>query len=212
MSGFHGNLHRRFEWPVTPGTYQAVTAAADALVLGVGGPCVVVRWGFVCSTLVNDAINALKLTGDLRATAGSDIGRVTGSTTTLQGATGYNASNQPTLFADTAGGSLTLAASASQVAAGKGVFHDMNPQAASGTPPLYPPYTASQPEDTQLEIYPGQEFILRIQATAPAAGAGRFFVEVKDLPVQYDRLGQYSSTISGPVPSNPYANMTKFFN
>src|SRR5216684_1341619 len=134
MSGFLGNLHKRVTNPQDGSTAAYISVATgDVLGWAPGAPIVVVRWGFVATTLVNDAVNALKLTLDLRVTAGTDTGRVTGATTTLQGATGYNASNQPNLFADTAGGSLTLVASASQVAAGKGVWHDMNPQAATGT-------------------------------------------------------------------------------
>lgn len=215
MSGFLGYLLQEYRLPAEGSNAYVTITAADLMFLAPARPIVIERWGFICTTTCT--VTNPVFTLDFRPTVGSNAGRVTGATTTIAAQTGYNASSQPALFTDTAGGSLTTTALPT---AGTGVFHDMNPQAGSGTPALYPPYTVKQPEDTQLEVYPGQELVLKC-ATAPTAGAGILFIQARDLPVQYDRsvaggtaqsaagLGQ---TLGAPVPSLPYYNMTKYFN
>lgn len=206
MNALHHVVYNPAEG-VNTGGYDTV-AAGDKLIYSPSRPVRIVRWGFLCTTTVNDATNALKLTGDVRVTVGSDTGRVGGSTATVQAASGYNAAGQPALFQDTAGGSLTLTASASQVAAGKGVYHFMNPQAGSGSPAIYPAVDGTQKADTQLVIYPGQEFIIKSNATAPAAGAGVYFVEIEELPFQGS---QVVANLASPIsPSNANSNMTGF--
>lgn len=211
MSGFLGFLHKTVQAPAEgSNSYVSVTTSGDKLIYSPSRPVQIVRWGFIATTTVNDATNALKLRGDVRVTAGTDTGRVNGATTTVASSSGYNAAGQPALFSDTSGGTLTLTASASQVAAGKGVYHNVNPQVAPAGSTVYPnPDTvaaAGAGVDTQLVIYPGQEFIITNLATAPAAGAGIFFVEVRELPNQGDT--QFPAAYS-PTPSNALVNMTK---
>lgn len=212
-----GQTHDRVTNPSQGSTAAYISVAAgDVFRLSPNAPIRIVRWGFICTTTVNDATNALKLTGDIRVTAGTDTGRVTGATTVVASQQGYNASNLPAFNTDAAGGSLTLVASASQVAAGKGVYHDLNPQTGSGSPLLYPqPDTAFVSPggvDTQLVVYPGQEFLIKSQATAPAAGAGIFFVEFEALGFQgtgYAQLAQIVPASISPTPSNSLANLTR---
>lgn len=215
MSGFLGFLHKNVQNPAEgqaaagAETYVSVTTAQDILVWAPSKPVQIVRWGFIATTTVNDGANALKLRGDFRPTAGSNAGRVNGVTTTVAASSGYNAAGQPALFSDTAGGTLTLTPSATQVVAGQGVYHQVNPQTAGATGVYPAPDTspgAGAGVDTQLVIYPGQEFVLTIVATAPAAGAGVFFVEARELPNQGDT--KYPSAFS-PTPSNALFNMVR---
>lgn len=199
---FNGMLHRRIELPVD-NTYISVATTGDKAFVHPGAPLQLVRWGFISTTAVT---GSPKFEVDLRPQAGSDTNRVAGVTTQIAATTGYNANGQPALYSDAAGGTLTPGA----ISAGQGVFHDMNPQTGSGSPQLYPPYATNQPEDTQLVVFPGQELVFKV-ATAAGAGAGIVFFEFIEKPLQYDRLGQFANTISGPVPSNPAANLTKFF-
>jgi len=216
MSGFDGNLHLT-EISVGGGsaTFTSVTSTGTVLSLRPTRPAQIIRWGFIAATVVDDATYPLTLTGNLRPVIGSTSNQTVGSTNTVQSATnGYNAAGQPALYSDVAGGSLTLTASASQVAAGKGVYHTMNPQApASGS--YYPVPGSTQPADTQLVVYPGQEFAIVIGATAPNAGTGVFFVEYKPLPfqgAQYNTAGQsVTNSATALSPSNATSNLTQYF-
>jgi hypothetical protein len=213
MSGFLGFLHKRITQPAdgSVAAYQAVTAAADVFRYSPNAPAQVVRWGFIATTTVNDGSNALKLTCDFRPTAGSNVSRTTGATTTIQTTTtGYNAAGQPALFSDAAGGSLTLVASTTQVVAGQGVYHTVNPQTGSGSPALYPqPDTVSGGGvNTQFTVYPGQEVLIAIQATAPGAGAGIFFMELREQPFQGDTQLPAALALT---PSNSISNMVRKF-
>lgn len=207
MSGFIGNIHKTVTTPSEGAVASYVTvAAADKLTLDPSRPIQIVRWGFIATTTVNDGANALKLTGNFRPTAGSSAGQTVGSTTTVAATTGYNAAGQPALFMDTAGGSLTLTAGAAQVVAGQGVYHTMNPQKPSSGA-YYPVPSTFQVADTQLQINPGQEFAIVSAATAPAAGAGVFFVEYRELPF----VGDSSvGTAGAGGPANAINNMVRF--
>lgn len=218
MSGYDGNLHGRLSNPPQGATsgYVSVTVAGDILRVAPVAPIQIVRWGFDAAVGVADATNALKLTGDVRPTMGSNTGRTTGATTTVSSQTGYNASSQPAFLTDTAGGSLTLTAAASQLAAGKGVSHEVNPQAGSGSPSLYPQpdtaFSAPGGVDTQLVIYPGQEFVIAVQATAPAAGSGSAWVEYRELAnvgPGYAGLATVIPSSISPTPSAASSNRTR---
>lgn len=199
------------------GAYISVASAGDVFRYTPAAPVWVKRWGFLATTTVNDATNALRLTMDLRPTIGSNVSRTTGATTTVASQTGYNATGQPGFLVDTAGGSLTLTASATQLLAGKGVYHDLNPQAATGSnPALYPrPDTDFLPPggvDTQFVVYPGQEIVIAVQATAPGSGVGILFMEMQELPNQgtgYNQLGSILPSSISPTPSNSLVNMTR---
>lgn len=163
----------------------AVTSSTNVLIFAPWRPVRVIRWGMVCITTVNDSTNALTLTCDLRPTAGSDTNRVTGATTVVAAQSGWNASNLPAFYYDAAGGSITLTASTSQVAAGAAVYHNVNPAKPSTTySPYYPdPDTALDSPggvNTGFVVYPGQEVVIKVQTTAPNAGAGKFFLEVEE--------------------------------
>ena len=216
MSGFDGNLHQVVYNP-SPGpvpTYKLVTTATQVLQFAPSKPAQIVRWGFLCKTTVNDATNALVLSGDVWPVIGSNSNAIAGSTTVVSSTTGYNAAGSPALYSDTAGGSLTLTASATQVVAGKGVYHTMNPQKASSGS-YYPVPGSTQPADTQLVIYPGQQFVISVAATAPSAGDGIFFVEYKDLPfqgLQYNAAGvAITNQAAALSPSNATSNLTQYF-
>lgn len=236
----YGYHHKRISNPTDGGTasYVSVTAAADVFRYSPGAPVQVLRWGFIATTTVNDAANALKLTCDLRVTAGTDTGRLTGNTFLVAAGSGYNAAGSPSIYIDYGGngttlgfggGKITLTASTTQVVAGQGVFHNVNPQAPTGSTisggvisalgGYYPsPDTSFVPPggiSTQFVVYPGQEVVIANKATAPGAGAGIFFMEVCELPFQANSnnnavvaSGVPTSII--PNPSNPGSNLVLF--
>lgn len=235
---FLGNLHHRITNPSAGGTAAYVSVAAgDVFRYSPPAPVQVIRWGFIATTTVNDATNALKLTCDLRPTAGSDTGRLKGASYKISASAGYNSSNGQDFYVDyggtgttlgLGGGSITLTASTTQVVAGKGVFHNVNPQAPTGSTVAsgvitalsgqYPAVsTANTPPggvDTQFVVYPGQELVIASQATAPGAGAGIVFIEVKLLPLAGDNnnYGQVAAGIPSaisPTPSNSGVNLTR---
>lgn len=238
--GYH---HKRLTNPAEGGTasYVVVTSAADVFRYSPGAPCMVLRWGFIATTTVADATagHGLKLTCDLRPTAGSDTGRLVGATFTVAAASGYNATGAPAFYIDyggtgttlgMGGGSITLSPSATQVVAGQGVYHNLNPQAPTGSTVAsgvitalggnYPsPDTAFTPPggvSTQFMVYPGQEVLIanRANTVVPVAGAGIFFMEVVEFPF-VGGTNNYSGAASGipssisPTPSNALSNLTK---
>ncbi len=191
----------------------SVTAAANGLILGSHKPFRVVRWAFLATTTVNDATNALKLTCDFRPTAGSDAGRITGASTVNAAQTGWNAPSLPAVLYDLAGGSMTLVAGTSQIAAGQIIYHEVAAQKPSATyTPYYPdPDTANDSPggvNAQFVVYPGQELVLAVQSVAPAAGAGKFLVEVEALAFtgsknNYPQLASGIPSAIRPTPSDP---------
>lgn len=221
----------------TTGAYIGVSAAADILRYSPPTPILILRWGLLATTTINDATNALKMTCDLRPTVGSDVGRLTGATFTVAVGAGYNAAGQPAFYVDyggagttlgLGGGSITLTAGTSQLAAGKGVFHNVNPQAPtsstiaggvisslSGTYPAPDTaFVAPGGVDTQFVVYPGQEVLIRVQPNAPGAGAGIAFLDIVELPFVGDN-NNYANVASlvpssiAPTPSNATVNMTR---
>lgn len=197
--------------------YKVVTSAANVFRLTPSVPIQIIRWGLIATTTVNDGANGLKLTGDVRPTAGSDSSRVTGASTSVASQTGYNATGQPGFYYDTAGGSITLTASATQLVAGKFAYHDVAPQAPQSSGYYPDPDTVQASPggvDTQLVIYPGQEFLIAVQATAPGAGAGVLFAEFLELPFQgsgYSGATQIVPAAIRPTPSDAISNGTKYF-
>lgn len=180
-------------------------------------PIRVVRWGFICAVTVNDATNALKLTCDVRAVVGGTT--TTGVSTVIAAQSGWNAPNLPPVLFDLAGGSLTLTASASQVAAGQVVYHEVAPQKPSATySPYYPDpdvaFDSPGGVNAQFAVYPGQEVLITSQPTQPAAGAGIFFMEVEELAFtgsgnNYPRIGTGIPAGITPTPSDP-GTLTRF--
>lgn len=166
-----------------PGT--SVTSAGAKLIFAPNVPCAIMRWGFICTQTVNDATNPLVMTLDFHPTVGSAAGAVVGATTSLASQTGWNASTLPSFFTDLAGGSMTLTKGTSQIAAGKGAYHFIQPQTKmpptdSSTNPVPSPDTAFVPgggmQSLGFTIYPGQEVQVSVSAVAPGAGAGIFFI------------------------------------
>lgn len=197
------------------GAEPGVTVAAGAkLLLAPTTPVAVLRWGFICTTLVNDASNALKLSLDWHPTVGSAASSVVGATTVTATAAQWNASNQGAFATDLAGGSITLTASASQIAAGKGVYHLMQPQTKmppndASTNPVPSPDTAFVPGGGEmslgLTVYPGQEVLLNSNATAPGAGAGIFFIHFWHLAFEGQGAGYgaiNNSALATGIPSS----------
>lgn len=240
-SGF-GYRHKRITNPPegAASAYLAVTSAADVLRFSPGAPCQVMRWGFIATTTVNDATagHGLRLTCDLRPTAGSDTGRLVGGTFVVAAGSGYNASGAPAIYLDyggvtttlgKGGGTITVAASATQVLAGAGVFHNVWPQVPTGSTVAsgivtvlggyYPSAdTAFVPPGgvpEQFMVYPGQEVVIAVRANTvvPTAGAGIFFLELIEFPLTVSGNNN-SGAVTGvpssisPTPSNSGANLT----
>lgn len=166
-----------------PGT--SVTSAGSKLIFAPNIACAVLRWGFICTTTVNDATNPLVLTMDWHPTVGATAGAVIGATTQLASQTGWNAGTLPAFYTDLSGGSMTFVKGTSQIAAGKGAYHLINPQTKmppndASTNPVPSPDTAFVPgggmQSIGLTVYPGQELQISVAAVAPGAGAGIFFI------------------------------------
>lgn len=236
-----GTPYKRIVNPAqgTTASYVSVASSADVFRYSPPVPCLVLRWGFIATTTVNDNTNGLKLTCDLRPTAGSDTGRLTGATFTVATSSGYNATNSPAFYIDyggtgttlgAGGGSITLTASTTQVVAGKGVYHTLNPQAPTGStvasgvitalggyyPAADANFTPPGGVDTQFLVYPGQEVLIKVQATAPSAGVGILWMDVIEQAFAGGTnnyaaaANQIPSSIS-PTPSNAISNLTRVF-
>lgn len=234
----YGYDHKILTNPSEGATAAYVSVAAgDVFRYSPNKPCMVLRWGFIATTTVNDATNALKLSCDFRPTAGSDTGRLKGNTFSVAAAAGFNASGTPAIFIDyggtgttlgKGGGKMTLTASTTQVVAGSGIWHTVQSQAPTGSTVvggvitalggLYPaPDTSFVPPGGMIEqfmVYPGQEVLIASNATAPGAGAGIFFMEVLEFPFVGD-FNNHPQSVSGipasiaPNPSNALKNMTR---
>lgn len=191
------------------------TAATKFLTLTPSRPMRIVRWGCLVTTAITATSNAFQMQGNAYAGPNATGTETAGATTTVQNGTGYNSSNTPALYYDTAGGTATVAnANLGSVTAGVMVWHNVNMQAPQ-TGGYYPaPDTALIPPggvDTQLVIYPGQSFVLASVNTL-TAGAVIGFVEVEDLSFVADYnnnpmvlSGYPSSNGTTPTPSWPFA-------
>jgi hypothetical protein len=216
-------LHRTIANPAEGSTSApvTVTVAGDVLIHAPSRPIRIVRWGFICTTTVNDATNVLALSLDVRPTVGSNVGRITGATTIISGQTGWNASALPQFMYDLAGGTITMVAGTSQLAAGQVAYHEVASQKPSATySPYYPdPQTAFDSPGgvaTGLVIYPGQEVLIAVQPTPPGAGAGKFFLEVEEQAFEGSKSNN-AILVSGvpssirPTPSDP-GTLNRFLN
>jgi hypothetical protein len=200
----------------------AITFASSTVMLQFqpSKPVRIVRWGAVVTTTASDSGSAtLVFTGNVWPTAGSSASAVVGSTTTVQSANGYNASNAAVFYVDTAGGSLTVPNAqlnaGGGVVAGSVIWHNVNPQATQ-TGGYYPaPDTALIPPggvSTQLVIYPGQSFVINCTGVGSTAGAGKLFLEVEEQPFVADFnnnalvVSGYPSNSTTPTPSLPFAH------
>lgn len=196
------------------GTPVVFTSAAAVLTYSPTRPVRIVRWGAVISTAVTHASNNFVLRGDYcpLPNAGGTI--VTGSTATFGGNTVYNASNAPTGYIDTAGGTATvLNASLGSLTAGVVFWHNVNSQAAQ-TGGYYPaPDTALIPPggvDTQLVVFPGASFRI-FCVNAMTAGQGFLFLEIEEQAFVSD-FNNNAIVVSGypstngttPTPSWPF--------
>lgn len=183
-------------------------------------PVRVVRWGFIATAAISDnATGTLTLTGNLWPTTHSATSATVGSTTSNTG-TGYNSSNAPTFYVDTAGGSLTVPNSllnaGGGIAAGAVAWHNVNPQ-TSQTGGYYPAadtaLIAPGGVDTQLLIYPGQSFVINCTAAPSTPGSAKFFVDVEEQAFVAD-FNNNAAVVSGypstngttPTPSWPFAH------
>lgn len=231
VSGY-GYRHKRITNPPegAASAYLSVAAAADVLRFSPGAPCQVLRWGFIATTTVNDAVagHGLRLTCDLRPTAGTDTGRLVGGTFTVAAGAGYNAQGSPAIYIDyggtaavlgKGGGMITLAPSATQVVAGTGIFHNVHPQAPTGSTVAagiltvlggyYPsPATAFVPPGgvpEQFMVYPGQEVVIAVRANTvvPGAGAGIFFLELIEFPLTADGNNNSGAAVGVPNAISP---------
>lgn len=218
------NLHRMIQNPaeglVTSPFIQFATTTA-MLLFTPSRPCRIVRWGVVVGNTAPVAASTvtLKFTGDVFAAPGGT--QTTGSTTSFGGAsTSYNSSNSPVFYVDTAGGSLTvpvaaITAATQTVVAGSVLWHNVNPQ-VSQTGGYYPaPDTALISPggvDTQLLIYPGQQFQVTCATVGTTtAGYGKIFLEVEEqgFVADYNNNQLVTTGVQPtailPTPSSPLA-------
>jgi hypothetical protein len=184
-------VHRVITNPAEGQTTTPVTfvAATNLMIYTPVRPIRVVRWGVILTTAPTGT-GPLQFVGNTATLPQGGGTVVTGASTLIQ-ATGYNASNSPQFFVDTAGGSLTLpAASFGSVVAGSMLWHTVNAQTAQAGGYYPAPDTALIPPggvDTQLVIYPGQSFIIRsVTVGGTTAGAGVIWLEEEELAFQAD--------------------------
>lgn len=187
------------------------SVSGDVLVIRPTRPIAIVRYGIIATTTIADATNALVLSCDFRPTVGSLISAVTGVTTTISAQTGWNSSSLPAFYTDLAGGTLTLTAASSQLAAGSGAYHNINPQTKmpstdSSTNPVPSPDTALVAGGGTvmmgLTVFPGQEVALVVQPTAPAAGAGLPFIHYFPLAFAASGNNNEGSAVGTGIPSS----------
>lgn len=210
-------LHRTVMDPAEgSGSPITITTAGTAvLTLTPARPVRIIRYGVIVTTAITATSNNMQLVGNAYAGPNASGTKTTGSTVTFGGNSVYNASNAPTGYIDTAGGTCTVAnANLSSLTAGVVLWHDVNPQAAQ-TGGYYPaPDTALIPPggvSTQLVIYPGQSFQV-VSANTMTAGAVIGFVEIEDQAFTAD-FNNNAMVVSGypstngttPTPSWPFA-------
>ena len=191
-------------------------------------PVRIIRWGAIITTAATDnSTSTLKFTGNLWYQANVNTNQVAGATTTITSATGYNSSNMPAFYSDTAGGSLTvpnaLLTGTGGLAIGSVIYHNVNPQAAtSNYYPANPEITISSTGalsvtsggglDTQLVIYPGYTFAIMSTTVPNTAGAGVMFVEVEEqafvAPYNNNQLAVTGVPAAAlPLPSDPQGSL-----
>lgn len=122
-----------------------VATAEDKVFWAPARPVNIVRWGFIMDVPldVGTALVAHEL--DLRPTIKSDTDRVEGATDSDG--------------VDTAGGSITLPAT--DIAAGKGVFHNVSPK---------------------LLVDPGEEVVIQCSVAPDTSGDAFYFIEYEQEP------------------------------
>jgi hypothetical protein len=216
----HRIIQNPAEGLVTSPGITFVSSTTNMLLFNPSRPVRIVRWGVVIMTTATDAgsSHGLKFTCNTYTAAAATGTQVTGSTTSFGGAsTGYNASNNPVFYIDTAGGSLSVPNSvlAAGLAVGTVLWHNVNPQ-VSQTGGYYPAAdTALIPPggvNTGLVIYPGQSCSIQCADIGSTAGAGKIWLEVEEQPFvvdynnnQYAVTG-YPANGTTPTPSNVAGN------
>lgn len=180
----------------------------------------IIRWGVTVTVAPVDTGSAnLQFRGDVATTPTGSTLLLTGATTNVQAASGYNATNSPGLNVDTGGGTLTVPnvqiKSPATVPIGTVLWHNVNMQAAQ-TGGYYPaPDTALIPPggaSTQLVIWPGQSFRIFCVSVGTTAGNGQFFVDVEEMAGVAD-YNNNAGVVSGypstngttPTPSWPFS-------
>lgn len=181
----------------------SITTTGNKLIYAPSRPVALMRWGFIVTTAIASAFPTLTL--DWHPTAGSATSAVTGATTQLQGQTGWNASALPAFYTDLAGGSMTLSAA---MAAGKGAFHQINPQTKmppndASTNPVPSPDTAFVPgggeQSLGLTVYPGQEIAFNVSV---AAGAGVVIPFFHVIPLGFQGAGSNYENVASGIPGS----------
>lgn len=181
-------LHRFITNPADMGgttAGQATLTGANAIIqtLTALRPMRIVRYGVIVTTAITGA-GAFQLQMNFKPGPLYASGTVVnGATAIVQTASGYNSSNSPVFYVDTAGGTCTVPnASLSNLVVGAVLYHTVNPQAAQ-TGGYYPaPATAFIPPggvDTQLWLAPGNSVQI-VSVNAMTAGAVVSFIEVEE--------------------------------
>lgn len=123
------------------GTPVTLTTAADKGTFAPARPVNIVRWGIIVTTLLDVGAGAV-FALDFRPTIGSDTGRVDGAVSA---------------GVDTAGGTITTGTT--DVAVGKGLYHDVNPP---------------------LKVDPGEQVVFQAVDAPDTGGAGFLFIEYEE--------------------------------
>lgn len=163
----------------------SLTATGDLAKIAPARPIVVTDWGITVTTATSGTSG--KATGNLRPTAGSTTSQTVGSSTSSTSGIGA------TIYTDTAGGQMTLAAAA----AGTQYAHRILPEPGIASP------TNGNTGSTSaqgVQVNPGQEFAVNLGTAMGTAGAGQAFITYFELPAVGDANAQGST--------NPMANVS----
>lgn len=175
-----------------------LTGTGDALNFRPARPVIVTDWGFIITTSCTGTSGVAK--GNLRPTAGSTSGQTVGASSSASGPVGQ------TIFADTAGGTMTIAATQ---AAGTEVVHRVKPEPLPGNLTQFGTLAnnnlpgsglTSSTASQGLQINPGQEFAINVTTGMGTAGAGIPYVSYFEMPLAGD--------FNAPGSTNAIANVT----
>ncbi len=136
-----------------PGNIDSAAAAYEFVP---GHPVAVIRMGIVATTAIANAAGTVTVTATHRPTAGSATGAVLKDTMQVTGTT--------------------------TVAAGAGVYRDLDIPAAATTPITSPiTHTVNTGPDGPIVVNPGESLIFDV-GNAADSGSGYFFFEFVELP------------------------------
>lgn len=168
--------------PTGSGGPVVFTTTGDKFIFTPANPVKLLKWGVIFSTSLSTGANGLVLELDKRITAGSDTGRVDEVDT------------------------LTVAVNNTTYVGGLGVYRDpYTASVANVTTPASEVAAAGplgvsltiQAGQAQLQLKPGEEWVVTCETAASTAGQGYIWIEYAYLPIS--KPSGYGTTDAGTV-------------